>query len=177
VRIKRKLRLSALGAFDRVLLSSDGTLTHVLEAHALESITLVALTQTLSRAHRSVPLLRLRKSETLLNREVLLRGSRTGKHYLYASSQIAADRLCPEFLELLLAAKLPIGLLWKKLRIETYKEILHMGRRAAGKLAVHFGVDANHSLLFRKYRVFSSGRPSMIITEAFPEPAAASFRA
>lgn len=168
MRVDGKLKLSEVDPFDRVLLLSDGTLTHVIEAHALEPIGLVPLAQTLTRARRAIRSLDLKKSEALIEREILLRGVCSGHHYLFASSQIAADRLDREFRKQLLAAKLPIGVLWKKLRIETYKEILRMGRRPAADLAEHFGGDATQPLLFRRYRVFSHGRPAMIITEAFP---------
>ncbi len=169
MRVYGKLKLSEVESFDRVLLLSDGTLTHVLEAHALEPIGLLPLAQTLTRARRAIRCLDLEKSQALIKREIILRGERTGHHYLYASSQIAADRLDREFRKHLLAARVPIGVLWKQLRIETHKEMLRMGRRPAGRLAKHFGVDAARPLLFRRYRVFSRGRPVMIITEVFPE--------
>ncbi len=159
----------SLPALQRVLLTSDGTLTDALEAAFLEPMTLLKIGTETSAAASGVPELDLAAGAPVMLRKILLRGGRTGATYLYAESRIVLDRLPPEFRERLTGSDVPLGRLWAEHRLETRKEILRVWRRPAAELSVHFGGAEQASLLVRSYRVFSGGRPIMLITEYFPE--------
>lgn len=161
--------LSTVEGFSRALLVSDGTVTNLLEAYVGEPIELVPLEQVVTRGSGRFAFLEPADEEAMALRSILLRGSRSKRNYLYAESQIALDRLSDEFRKDLVAGKLPIGRIWAQRRLETYKEMLEMGRRAAKELDRFFRVEADESVLFRTYRVFAERQPIMVITEVFPE--------
>lgn len=152
--------VSALDPLHRVLLVTDGTLTETLEAIFLEPIELVRLGQRNVAANDSHALLQPQPGETIVERQILLRGSQSGKNYVYANSLIAADRLGPEFRRGLVESNVPLGRLWIEQRLETFKEFLE----------VRCGHDAadGSMMLARTYRVHSGGRPVFVITEQFP---------
>ncbi|MCC6390987.1 MAG: DUF98 domain-containing protein [Bryobacterales bacterium] len=167
--------LSQLNGFDaasldllqRVLLISDGTLTDVLEVAFLEPIELVKLAADTSPSSEVIPELQLEPGSPLMRRRILLRGATSRANYVFAESLIALDRLDPEFRAGLETTTNPIGRLWTERRLETWKEILRVWRCPEGELREHFG-DSPGGLLARSYRVFSSARPIMLITEYFP---------
>jgi chorismate-pyruvate lyase len=161
------VHLADVSPLGRVLLVTDGTLTDILEAHQLEPIHLVVLDQHLTNEPAEAGLLELSDGESAIHREIVLRGERSGVAYVHALSLIALERLNPEFRAGLLSGRAPIGRLWTKLRMETFKEILESGRHPAGGLAVHLGLKADTWVLFRSYRVCCGGRPVMLIRETF----------
>jgi chorismate-pyruvate lyase len=162
-------QLGSIASINRILLVTDGTVTNIIEAYVREPVHLAPLGQRELDSTRNLPLLEPSDGESVMERAILLRGKNSGTNYLYAESHIALDRLDSDFREELLAAQLPIGRIWTKLRLETYKEIVDMGRRPARSLCGHFKTSAESPLLFRTYRVFSRNRPIMVITETFPE--------
>jgi chorismate-pyruvate lyase len=161
--------LSSVRGIGRALLVSDGTVTNLIEAFVSEPVTLVPLEQMLTSGQERFAFLDPAEHEAMAVRSILLRGGHSGQSYLYAESQIAIERLGCEFRRDLLEAKLPIGRIWSRRKLETYKEMLSMGRREAGNLDQYFRLGRSESMLFRTYRVFSGQRPIMVITETFPE--------
>ena len=166
-----KLKDMGIGSLDplqRILLIADGTLTEILEAAHLEPIQLVKIAQErvpATTAHAAlVPTLH----ENMLTRKILLQGRQSGKPYVYAESVIAVERLSPAFQDELLNSDIPLGRLWLKHRLETFKELPVFSRQPADDLGTHFGPAAPASLLARNYRVFSGGKPVMLIGEYFP---------
>ena len=149
----------------RLILTTDGTLTDLLEAVNLEKICLVLLEQAIGPAERSIDALDLAAGEPLLTRKVVLRGEQTGETYVHAESRIAVARLDDRIRQGLLTTNTPLGHLWKKNRTETFKEVLHSGIEFAGELSTCFGIGPEAPLLMRKCRVFSGGKPVTLITE------------
>src|SRR5262245_13912028 len=166
---RRAVNPLTLSAFARILLTTDGTVTEILEAFAGESIRVVKLFQEVSRLERAVTSLELSWGEEVLKRSILLQGRMSLVNFIYADSIIALNRLDDAVRDGLLLSKKPIGLLILERRIETFKEILDCGTEPAGPLADHFRIDENASVIFRTYRMFTNGRPIMVITEKFPE--------
>jgi chorismate-pyruvate lyase len=168
--------LAQFGGFDagslellqRILLISDGTLTDTLEAAFREPICLRKISHEIHPARSPVDELDLPHGEMVMQRQILLCGSSSGRTYVYADSLLAVDRLPPRFREELLESNVPMGRLWSEHRLETWKELLAVARHPMGKLAQHFQTAADRDCLVRRYRVFSSGRPLMSITEHFP---------
>ena len=165
------LRPEAATLFQRILLITDGTVTHLLETFAGESICVIKLHQSIDEAGRGVDELGVRDRQRVLHREVLLVGCTTRRAFVYAVSQIVPDRLDPAVREGLLESSKPIGYLLEASRTETFRQILDTRREAAGACGTYFGIDAGAEVLSRTYTVLAGGRPIMLITEKFPADA------
>jgi chorismate-pyruvate lyase/acyl carrier protein len=167
--MRRSINPLTLSAFQRILLTTDGTVTEILEAFSGESIHVVKLFQEVSVLDRAISALELPWGQHVLRRNILLQGRMSLVNFIYAESVIALDRLDEGVRDGLLQSKKPIGLLILERRIETFREILDCGRERAGALARHFPIGEDASLIFRSYRVIAGGHPIMLITEKFPE--------
>jgi chorismate-pyruvate lyase len=164
--------LDLASAVARVLVGSDGTLTRALAAVAREPIRLLLLDQRLAEAcvgRSAAPALDLREDEALLERRVMLEGVHSGTRFLHAHSQVAVDRLSPELREAMLTGREPVGEIFTRLRVETFKEIDELAWEAAGPLAKLLGVPAARAVLLRRYRIFARAVPVMFIEERLPD--------
>jgi len=158
-----------LSAFQRILLTTDGTVTEILEAFSGESIRVVKLFQEVAQLDRAVAALELPWGEQVLRRSILLQGRMSLVNFIYADSIIALGRLSEGVRDGLLQSKKGIGQLILEHRIESFREILDCGIERAGALADHFQIDEDASLLSRTYTMVIQGQPVMVITEKFPE--------
>lgn len=158
-----------LSSFQRILLTTDGTVTDILEAQYWESIQIIKVFQGLIDAERDVPYLEMSAGAPVLLRKVLLRGKTTHKNYIYAESVTVIDRLNPSVKDGLLKTRKPIGQLMLEARLETYREILGVRLIEAGEIGQYFDLPVHGRLISRTYRVFSDHRAIMLITESFPE--------
>jgi chorismate-pyruvate lyase len=166
---RRAIDPLTLGASRRVLLTTDGTVTEILEAFSGERIRVVKLFQEQSRLKRPLSALEVPGGHEILSRQVLLQGCASLVNFIYAESIIALGRLDEDVRFGLLHSQKSIGLLILEKRIETFKEILDCDRKPAGPLAKHFHVSARTPVLSRTYRMITNGCPVMLITERFPE--------
>jgi chorismate-pyruvate lyase len=161
---------SALSTFQRILLTTDGTVTDMLEAYLSEPIQLVKLSEALIPIPQDIAVMRLKKGTEVIDREILLRGRISRKNFIYAESIVVIERLDKDFRNELLNTKTPMGKLWLEHRVESFKEIVDSGTEPANeKLAHYFRIEPNTNLLFRTYCVFSNRLATMMITEKFPE--------
>ena len=158
-----------LSSFQRILLTTDGMVTEMLEAYLWERMIVVKLSQEHVPSQVDVPELEIRKGENVLQRTILLRGRMSHKNHIYAHSIIAPDRLDDRMRDGLVRSGKAIGLLILEDRLETFREILSCGREQAGDLAEHFLIDPDAYLIYRTYRVIVNRSPIMLITEKFPE--------
>ena len=163
------IELGALSPLQQILLTTDGTVTEILEAYAGEAMRVVKLEQATLDDAQPVPWLDAAHGGEILKRHILLQGAASRRNFLYAESRIAVAHLDERVRRGLLDSAKPIGLLLLEFRVETFKEILDCGRRPAGTLARHFAVVPDSRLVFRTYRMISGGRPVMLITEMFPD--------
>lgn len=154
--------------FQRMLLGTDGTVTHILEAYAAEPVEVVKLVQERQAATEAHAPLQLGPGDELLRRHVLLRGGHSGRILLYAEAVVAVGRVDPAFLRGLEATDKPIGTLLAENRTETFREILRVGREPAGPSGAHFGLDPTAELIVRTYRIVCDRRPVISIKEQFP---------
>lgn len=116
-----------LSAYQKVLLMTHGTVTHLLELFAGESISVQKIEQTVTNeGHKELAVL---PEEPVLKRIVLLRGDQ--KCYLYAESHFVLTRLPPAIREALVASNKPIGRLWRENKMETYREVIAYHREKA----------------------------------------------
>jgi chorismate-pyruvate lyase len=160
--------IDGLDLVQRILVTTDGTVTDVLAVAFLEPIALVKIDVTVAPAAGPVPPLELDAGATTMHRRIVLRGARTGTNYAYAEVSIAADRLSPALREDLLAGRVPLGQLWQMHRLETWKERPSVRTRAAGSLAAHLDLAPDAALIHRSYRTFTGGRPVFHVEEFFP---------
>lgn len=160
---------SSLSTFQRILLTTDGTVTEMLEAYSLEHINVVKLSEELVSSVKEVPALNIQKGTQVIERKILLRGKISRKNYLYAESILVPERLEQRFQDALLKSETPIGKLLLQYKVETFKEIVDAGKEPMGKLGDYFIVEKESNMLFRTFLVFSNQKPVMMITEKFPE--------
>lgn len=157
-----------LGLLQRILLTTDGTVTHILEAFTGEPMEVVKLFQTVGPWDRSDSALDLTAEDIVIRRAIVLRGQWSKRNILYGDSIIAHERVGPEVRAGLLSTDRPIGKLLFENHVETFREILAWGEEPAGTCADHIGIQPTAPVLFRTYRIMSGNRPIMLITERFP---------
>jgi chorismate-pyruvate lyase len=146
----------------KVLLTTDGTVTQLLEIFTGERISVQKLDHSL--VTDAPPSLRVSTAEPVLSRRILLRGPT--RPYMYAQSQLVLSRLPPGMREAILQTDTPIGQLWKAARLETFREIIDFRRERDTDVAALFGVDV--TLLSRSYLISAGGAPMGLIVEKFP---------
>lgn len=89
---------------------------------------------------------------------------------MYAESCILTNNLPDDFKNDLIHSDIPIGKLWAKHRLETYKTNFTIQKEKANEnIAKHLGVTINSNVLSRTYCVYSQGKRTMIITEKFSD--------
>jgi chorismate-pyruvate lyase len=159
----------SLSSFQRILLTTDGTVTEILEAHLWEAIQIHKLFQEVVETEFDIAYLHVASGTKVLIRKVLLRGKMTHKNYIYAESITAVDHLDANLRHGLLKTQKPLGQLMIENRMETFREILVCRPVPAEDLAQYFAIKSEETLISRTYRVFSNRKPIMLITEKFPE--------
>jgi chorismate-pyruvate lyase len=159
----------ALSTFQRILLTTDGTVTDMLEAYLCEQIQLLKLSEELVNTTHYIQHMELPEGSEAIERKILLRGRISRKNYLYAESIVVLDRLEDSFRNELVNTKTPIGKLWLEKRVETFKEIIDSGKHPSGELSQYFNIEPEENIFFRTYCVLSNKKYTMMITEKFPE--------
>ena len=158
-----------LTSFQRILLTTDGMVTEILEAFFWEPMKVVKLYQDNVTIDHDIPYLELKKGNNVLHRKIFLRGRLSQRNRLYGETIIVPDRLDERIKDGLLNSNKPIGLLIFENRLETFREILDSGKEKANDLADNFNIKKDDFLIFRTYRILANGLPIMLITEKFPE--------
>jgi len=153
----------------RILLVTDGTVTEILEAYTGESMRLVKLLEEVQTLTEPLDTLNAQAGEEVLRRHILLQGKMSLTNFLYADSFIAIDRLDETLKNGLIKSRKPIGFLIQESRMETYREIVGVGRELVGPLAAYFDVSPDEGMIWRTYLIYYKGQPIMQITEKFPE--------
>lgn len=159
--------VEGLGTVQRILVTTDGTITHILEACVGESIHVVKLSHSLRLSPEERLGFELDDGEQGLRRKVLLRGRTTGNTFMYAESVILLDRLPRVVVDGLFNTDAPIGSLLAMSRVETVRDILVCQEERDQHVAAHLGIPADDTIVSRTYRILSGGRPLAFITEKF----------
>ena len=103
----------SLSEFQKILLTTDGTVTQLLEIHTGEKIRVVKLEHAVVEG--GPHWLQVPPSEPVLSRRILLRGQT--RAWLYADSWLVLSRLPAGMQETLLHTDTPIGQLWRAARM------------------------------------------------------------
>ena len=165
---KSHINPAELSTFQRILLTTDGTLTHILEAYLYEPIQVVKLSEQLTTLTQDLKSMNLSKGTEVIARKILLRGRISRRNFLYAESILVPERLEKKFRDELLKTNTPIGKIWFEHKVETFKEIIDSGQENTNLLSNYFGVETGTDFFFRTYCVYSNSKPTMMITEKFP---------
>jgi chorismate-pyruvate lyase len=168
-----------LDRFDRMLLTTDGTVTTLLEACTGEPI----VTRTTRQAgpatldqlratagcwwHPGPALLEVAPSERLLARRVTLSGATSGVAYVMAEALVAPDRLPELVARALLRPGASLGRLLASGRLETRRDLVGVSAVRAGAVCQHLGVRSATRLIRRTYTITVGGRPVAAISEWF----------
>jgi chorismate-pyruvate lyase len=163
-----EINLGSLNTLHRILLTTDGTLTEILEAYFLEQLQLIKLSEEFFTQQSPLPQLDLSGGESGIVRRILLQGERTKRNYIFAESVVVLDRLDPHIRHKLMHTQVTIGRIWIESRLETFKEFIRARYEPAKELSEMFKISAHDTLISRTYRVIVKGRPVMMITEKFP---------
>ncbi len=159
-----------LSLLQRILLSTDGTVTDLIALYSGEAIHVRKVRQAL--ASQSLPqVLRTAREPQpamlqILSRQILLSGAQ--RNYLYADSQFVFERFSPAVQRQLLDTDKPIGVMWKEERMETYREIIDKHVTQCPDIASHFDLPVSAWFVARTYIIHHSGQPLGAITEQWP---------
>jgi chorismate-pyruvate lyase len=156
-----------LGPLARVLLASDGTLTDLLEAMGGEPVVVRKLREEALPVREPGGPLDLDHRDWLIERIALLHGARSGQPLVHARVLLAANRLTGRFRDDLLRSDAPIGHLWRRHRIELFREPIGRALAPAGAAGYLLDCDAATLAWSRTSRVQERGRPVMLVTETF----------
>jgi chorismate-pyruvate lyase len=162
--------IADLDVIPRILLATDGAITHILEAYAGEPVDLVGLASSTVRAASAWPGLRADRDEAALRRVSLLRGRRTGRAFVHADAVVLGSRLPAGVADQLVRSP-GTGLLplLTGERIATFRESLGEEELVDRRIAAHLGAAPEEVLVARTYQVIVGGRPVARITESFPK--------
>ncbi len=160
----------SLGSRTKALLSTDGTLTLLLDAFSGENVETVLLAQRTERAdaESACTTMRLEPNEATTRREVLLRTASSKRNLVYAESRIADARLPPGIRASLMQGTRPIGLLLRSARIESFRELVDWGIHPLDEAPCPNACFDATELVYRSYHIVVASRPVMRITEYFP---------
>jgi chorismate-pyruvate lyase len=144
-----------LTLFQKILLATDGTVTELLSLYTGAPITARKIAATLGDS-----------SPRILHRTVILEGP-DATPYLHATSRFAFALFSADIQRDLIETELPIGLLWRRERLEMYREITGFSRAADAAIADLLRVPKATLLLSRAYRIIYAGQELGTICETF----------
>lgn len=145
-----------LSPVERLLMATDGTVTHMLEA--------------LTRDHVEVDILDRRVNGSWLKRKVVLRRDRDGSPLVWAESEVNLHPMEMEMEDELVSGDIGIGDLLRGRYEETRREVTSMGVAWEDTADLPGFIDDGSVLyLERTYKVYSGGDRLMTITEWFPK--------
>lgn len=152
------LKLRELPAFLRVLLTTDGTVTKSLESYFWEAVGVERCHQGLSKLESECEPLDIPSGAEVLNRHVRLQGKQSERIYAWAQSILVLARLPETLAKALLEERIGIGELVRESGLETYRELLEIGRECI----------ESQECISRTYRIFVDGAAAIQVTEYFP---------
>lgn len=166
------IRPSRLTPFQRALLVTDGTVTHLIEAYTFAPIEVVPLRETEQALNIEYAWLELPIGDPVVTREVVLQTPATDtqapKIHAYAISHIVYERLPNSVVEGLKSRTGGLGALLQRTIWETRRDLLWWGVERTKGLPDAIGHLESKPFLSRTYRVVAKKDPLMLITEKFP---------
>uniref|UniRef100_A0A7C3RBT5 DUF98 domain-containing protein n=1 Tax=Archaeoglobus fulgidus TaxID=2234 RepID=A0A7C3RBT5_ARCFL len=156
-----------MNAIHRILMSTDGSITAIIEAVTQKKVQVETIEQKIIRADKELAeLLEVDEGDEVNYRVVYLKAD--GEIYAKAISFTPLKRLENSFKEDLMRADIPIGKIMKKHNIEARREIIWSRiENADSKLADELRI-ADKRVISRNYNIIHRGKILINITEFFP---------
>ena len=149
--------LGRLGLIERMLVTSDGTVTNMLEQIVGETITTSRLDQSVAPVGLDAAALLPYPVTSLLTRTTQLVGATTGTVYVWATSVFCPAALPERVRGALLRTGEPIGRLLRRHRVESFREIL----------SIEVPDKDGPAEPRRRYVIYIGGSPAVLIDEMF----------
>ena len=159
-----------LSPVQKMLLGTDGSVTSLLEILTGSPVEIETLAQEIIPADQAVAKeLNLNPGEDVNYRVVKLKKAGTGETLIYAVSHTPLKRLEESFRDDLTRADIPIGVILKKHKMESRREINSAGfLQADRELSQIFNIFPKELMLRRNYNIIRRGEPLITIEETFP---------
>jgi beta-ribofuranosylaminobenzene 5'-phosphate synthase len=159
-----------LSPVQKMLLGTDGSVTTLLEVITGSLIEIETLEQKILPADETVAQeLSINPGDDINYRIVKLKRVDNGETLIYAVSHTPIERVEPDFKDDLTKADIPIGVILKKYRIESRRDIINASTQQADKMMSQvFDIFPMELLLSRDYRIVRNGKPLIAIKETFP---------
>ncbi|MBI5253387.1 MAG: DUF98 domain-containing protein [Euryarchaeota archaeon] len=157
-----------LSPLQKILLTTDGSVTRILEAIRGREIFVETEKQKIIKADKKIAgLLKIKEGDKVNYRAVNLRD--LSGVLIHAISYAPLKRLRKEFREDVMKRDVPIGKILAKLKLEARREIKNFGSmKADKKLSTLFGIPVNALLLKRNYNIIHNNEILLNVTEVFP---------
>src|SRR5262249_47195293 len=149
--------MGRLGLIERMLMTSDGTVTSMLEQIVGETITTSRLDQSVAPVDPDAAAILPYPVTSLLTRTTQLVGTTTGTGYVWATSVFCPDALPGRVRAGLLKPGEPIGRLLRRHRVESFREIL----------SIDVPDEHGPAEPRRRYVICIGGSPAVLIEEIF----------
>ena len=159
-----------LSTVQKMLLGTDGSVTSLLEIVTGQPVEIETLVQKTVSADEAVAAeLEVKPGDEINYRVVKLKRANTGETLIYAVSHTPLERLQASFRDDMTSADIPIGLILKKHKIESRRDITGAGFSQADEdLSSIFKIFPKETMLSRNYKIFSHREPLISIEETFP---------
>jgi beta-ribofuranosylaminobenzene 5'-phosphate synthase len=163
-------KIGPLSPLQKILLTTDGSVTGLLEAVSGHEVAVRTRSQEVVSADSECSTsLDVMPGQAVNHRVVELQDSETGDVLIYAVSDTPLARLQSEWQNDLMRADIPIGKILKKYHIEGRRELLDVKMTKPDPALSHvFGIGGDDRLLRRKYQIIHNGAPLIHIEEIFP---------
>ena len=150
----------------RLLLTSDGSMTQMMEALLLATVSMVIVRQEIVALSRgSLELIQVNEGEKALAREAWLTD---GKNPLiFAHSLLFTNSAEEESLIAIQEVKKPIGRMVRENSIKTFRDGCRLGIVKSPDIASHLGISPDTDFWGRYYRLTTDGNLSGLIFEIF----------
>jgi beta-ribofuranosylaminobenzene 5'-phosphate synthase len=157
----------ALSPVQKILLTTDGSITRIFEALTGEEVSIETEEQKVIPANDEIAeALDIGSGEEVNYRVVNLKNS--GGVLVHATSYAPLERIPSDFEDKITKADMPIGKIMQELKIEARREIVSCAVvKADQKLARLFDVPEGSNLLQRNYNIIHKNEILLNITETF----------
>ena len=160
--------LRELSPFQRCLLVIDSTVTTFIEVYTLEPVEVIRLNHVKGPLLEDHSRLQARKGCEVVEREVLIRGSRSSILYAYAIATVVLERLPEEASRQLDIEGESLGRILNHAKLETRREILWYGKERPHRLPADLRHLSGETFISRTYRIVAHGQPIALVNEKFP---------
>ena len=157
-------RITPLSPVARLLLTSDGSMTQMLEALNLSAVSMIIKRQEILSA-QSLKMTVPEVSERALAREALL--ATENRSLIFAHSLLFSNNEDSCSLESIMETEKPLGRMFIGDKIKTLRDGLKIGQVSSPDIAAHFDVPADATLWGRYYNLSTDRGLSGIIFELF----------